>query len=111
MQRISGSKNKETCGVCRRIGTLLHGNAFKTKKYNLKLNHNINIITARAYFFGRVSVLSLTQLTRGFKQLTAIVLTRGRINSVGRALDCRAGGRGFDSRGRTNAHGLKITAK
>ena len=30
-------------------------------------------------------------------------LDRGRISSVGRALvDCRAGGRGFDSRGRTN---------
>ena len=32
---------------------------------------------------------------------------RGRISSVGRALDCRAGGRGFDSRGRTNTQGLK----
>ena len=27
---------------------------------------------------------------------------RGRISSVGRTLDCRAAGRGFDSRGRTN---------
>ena len=36
---------------------------------------------------------------------------RGRISSVGRALDCRAGGRGFDSRGRTNTQGLKITEK
>ena len=27
---------------------------------------------------------------------------RGRISSVGRALDCRAGGRGFDSRSRTD---------
>ena len=27
---------------------------------------------------------------------------RSRISSVGRALDCRAGGRVFDSRGRTN---------
>ena len=26
-----------------------------------------------------------------------------------RAHDCRAGGRGFDSRGRTNTQGLKIT--
>ena len=26
----------------------------------------------------------------------------GMISSVGRALDCRAGGRGFDSRGRIN---------
>ena len=36
---------------------------------------------------------------------------RGRISSVGRALDCRAGGRGFDSRGRTNTQGLKTTEK
>ena len=35
----------------------------------------------------------------------------GRVSSVGRALDCRAGGCGFDSRGRTNTQGLKITEK
>ena len=34
-------------------------------------------------------------------------IIRGRISSVGRALDCRAGGRGLDSRGRTNTQGLK----
>ena len=35
---------------------------------------------------------------------------RGRISSVGRALDCRAEGRGFDSRDRNNTdQGLKIT--
>ena len=38
-------------------------------------------------------------------------LKRGRISSVGRAFDCRAGGRGFDSRGRTITQGLKITEK
>ena len=31
--------------------------------------------------------------------------------SVGRALYCRTGGRGLDSRGRTNTQGLKITEK
>ena len=36
---------------------------------------------------------------------------RGRISSVGRALGYRAGGRGFDSRGRTNTQGLKISEK
>ena len=35
----------------------------------------------------------------------------GRISSVGRALDCRAGDRGFDSRGWTNTQGLKISEK
>ena len=83
----------------------------KRKNANLKLNHNINIITARACFCGRASVLSLTQLMRGFKELTAIVLNRGRISSVDRALECRAAGGRFDSRGRTNAPGLKITEK
>ena len=37
--------------------------------------------------------------------------TRGRVSSVGRAIDCRAEGRGFDSRGRTKTQGLKITEK
>ena len=36
---------------------------------------------------------------------------RSRISSVGRALDRRAGVRGFDSRGRTNTQGLKLTEK
>jgi len=36
---------------------------------------------------------------------------RGRISSVGRALDCRAVGRGFDSLDRTNTQGLEITEK
>ena len=31
-----------------------------------------------------------------------------RISSVGRVLDCRAGGRGFDSRGRTNIKVLPL---
>ena len=34
-----------------------------------------------------------------------------RISSVGRALDCRAGGRGFDFRDWTNTRGLKMTEK
>ena len=36
---------------------------------------------------------------------------RGRTSSVGGALDCRAGGRGFDFRGRTDTQGLEITEK
>ena len=36
---------------------------------------------------------------------------RGSISAVGRALDCRARGRGFDSRSQTNIQGLKITEK
>ena len=41
-------------------------------------------------------------------RLRCMSLNRGRINSVGRALNCRVGGRGFDSRDRTNTPGLKI---
>ena len=33
------------------------------------------------------------------------------ISSEGRAIDCRAGGRGFDSQGRTNSQGLKNTCE
>ena len=53
--------------------------------------------------------------TRGAKKTRpqncyAPPINRGRISSVGRgALVCRAGGRGFDSRGRTNTQGLKKT--
>ena len=36
---------------------------------------------------------------------------RGRISSVGRAFDCRVGGRGFDSRGQTITQGLEMTEK
>ena len=35
----------------------------------------------------------------------------GRVSSVGRAFDCREEGRRFDSPGRTNTLGLKITEK
>ena len=38
-------------------------------------------------------------------------LFHGRISSVGRALDCRAGGCRLNFRGRTNTQGLKITKK
>ena len=39
------------------------------------------------------------------------VYAKGRISSVGRALDCRTGGHGFDSRGWTNTESLIITEK
>ena len=44
------------------------------------------------------------------KQLTQFKMS-GRVSAVDRALDGRAGGHGFDSRGRTNTQGLKITEK
>ena len=40
-----------------------------------------------------------------------LLLFQGRNNSVGVALDCRAGGRGLDPRGRTNTQSRKITKK
>ena len=48
-----------------------------------------------------------------FGVLTCFVssLDQGRISSIGKALDRRAGGRVFDPRGRTNTQGLKITEK
>ena len=41
-------------------------------------------------------------------RLRCMSLNCGRISSVGRALNCRAGGRGFDFRDRTDTQGLKI---
>ena len=46
-----------------------------------------------------------------FRDSPNICLHRDRISSVGRALDWRAVGRGFDSRDRTITQGLKITEK
>ena len=43
--------------------------------------------------------------------LTTTPPYRGRTSSVGRVLDCRVGGRGFDSRGRTDTQGHKVTEK
>ena len=40
-----------------------------------------------------------------------LLFNRCRNSSIGRTLDCRAGGRGFDSRDRTNTLGLKVTEK
>ena len=45
------------------------------------------------------------------QRISQIPFNRGKISSVGRALDCRAGGRRFYSRGRTNTQALKITEK
>ena len=45
------------------------------------------------------------------KKNAPVLVSRGRISSLGRVLDCRAGGRGFDSRGRTNINGHKMTEK
>ena len=44
-----------------------------------------------------------------FLRVHCFFFTRGGISSVGRLLDCRDGGTGFDSRDRTNIQGLKIT--
>ena len=48
---------------------------------------------------------------RGVSEYKLINSNRGSVSSVGRALDCWAVGRVFDSRGWTNTQGLKITEK
>ena len=63
---------------------------------------------AEIYFplsvLGRVCIIEVFFFLRKY-------IYRGRVSLVGRAFECRAGGRGFDSRGRTNTQGLKITEK
>ena len=44
-----------------------------------------------------------------FSNFSSAFVNFSRIRSVGRAVDCRAEGRGFDSRNRINTQGLKIT--
>ena len=47
-------------------------------------------------------------LGESYKHLKHLMFDRGRISSFGRALGCRAGGGGFNSRGRTNTQGLNL---
>ena len=53
--------------------------------------------------------LSLVMSMSLYVQIKCTCLA-GLAQSVG-ALDCRVGGRGFDSRGRTNTQGLEMTEK
>ena len=58
-------------------------------------------------------ILNLTSTSSWNHRYKAFVclLNCGRISSVGSALECRGGSRGFVRRGRTNTQGLKITEK
>ena len=55
--------------------------------------------------YDTVSVFSVTLyllFALLFSNFSSAFVNFSRISSVGRAVDCRAGGRGFDSRDRTN---------
>ena len=54
------------------------------------------------------AIKQVTQCTTS-TALNILFSDRGRISSVGSTLDCRAGGRGFDSWERNDAQGLRIT--
>ena len=56
-----------------------------------------------------LSFLKLTVCARRYSHRR--ISKRSRLSAARLALDCRAGGRGFDFRGRTNTQGLKITEK
>ena len=58
---------------------------------------------------GCVLISHTTRLALKSKDFYHRTFNRGSVRSVGKACDCRAGGRGFDSRGRTNTQGLKIS--
>ena len=84
----------------------------------MKADHLILIIHYLSTFYPSIRIIR-TQSDNWWKifyccisiLLVLKMMNRGRISSVGRAFDCRAGGRGFDSRGPTNTQGLKITEK
>ena len=50
-------------------------------------------------------------LVIAFCVILPVTSINNNISSVGRAIDCRAGGRGFDSPGLTNTQGLKNTCE
>ena len=50
-------------------------------------------------------------LVTAFCVILPVTSINNNISSEGRAIDCRAGGRGFDSHGRTNTQGLKNTCE
>ena len=56
-----------------------------------------------------LSFLKLTVCARRYSHRR--ISKWSRLSAARLALDCRAGGRGFDFRGRTNTQGLKITEK
>ena len=70
-----------------------------TKDFNVR-KHKVNESS--------IATMSHTNILRRSEMQK---FNRGRTSSVGKALDCRAGGREFDSRGRTITQGLKITEK
>ena len=67
------------------------------------------LLVQRLVFRSRTKDLGKNNIEHGCFQKRC--QNHGRISSVGTACDCRAGGRGFDSWGRTNTRGLKITEK
>ena len=71
------------------------------KREHFPSYHTVSVFCVTLHF---LFALLFSYFSSGF-------VNRSRISSVGRALDCRAGGHGFDSRDRTNTQRLKITEK
>ena len=58
-----------------------------------------------------LAIMSICMNSSYFHEKEPKETSHSRISSVGRVLNCRAGGRGFDSRDRINTQGLKMTEK
>ena len=85
----------------RQLVKLPTGGAFWTGEYVLLFtlrhqNSNRIIVDTPEVHFHEALEQQRTNISTNFH------FDRGKISSVGRAFDCRAEGRGFDSRGRTN---------
>ena len=79
---------------------------FSLAKFQLvSCNLSLAMIWQRTYTHELPKLCSAT-LIKDFNKQNAAVLAQS-VEHV----DCRAGGRGFDSRGRTSTQGLKITEK
>ena len=92
---------------------------FKGQKQEKKRRYQQRVLNSQLGTFtplivgtnGGMGTESQLFLKNPANKLSLSKLSGSRISSVGRALDCRAGGREVDSRDRTNTEGLKMTEK
>ena len=90
--------------VTRKPTRLTHINATMNR-------HDVLHPSEQQPLIGCVLISHATRLASTSKDFYYRTFNRGSVRSVGKACDCRAGGRGFHSWGRINTQGLKITEK
>ena len=82
------------------------GSQSEVRRYFLCQHRDTISLNCLTFKSGLYSIL-LCDGTLVCQHVPSVFLCPWQISSVGRALDCRAGGRRFDFSGRTNTWGLK----